>query len=71
MRLAVAAQRGRSLPLPTNLSLLTREGLVAWSRGRLLTGVSVPPLSNRHVRHMTPALRREHRQALVDLPTTS
>ncbi|MCL1693624.1 MAG: hypothetical protein M3096_08075 [Actinomycetia bacterium] len=69
MRLAVAAQRGRSLPIPTNLSLLSREGLVSWSRGRLLTGASVPPLSNRHLRQMTPALRREHRQALADLPS--
>jgi hypothetical protein len=71
MRLAVAAQRGRSLPLPTSLSLLSREGLVSWSRGQLLTGTSVPPVPNRHIRNMTPALRREHRRALVNLPTAS
>ncbi len=69
MRLAVAAQRGRSLPLPTSLSLLSREGLVSWSRGQLLTGTSIPPLPNRHVRRMAPSLRREHRRAMVDLPT--
>ena len=71
MRLAVAAQRGRSLPLPTSLSLLSREGLVSWSRGRLLTGTFVPAVPNRHIRNMTPALRREHQRALVNLPTAS
>ncbi len=69
MRLAVAAQRGRSLPRPTSLSLLSREGLVSWSRGQLLAGISIPPLPNRHLRQMAPSLRREHQQALVDLPT--
>jgi hypothetical protein len=69
MRLAVAAQRGRSLPLPTTISLLSREGLVSWSRGQLLTGISIPPLSDRHIRQMSPSLRREHRRAVVDLPT--
>lgn len=68
MRLAVAAQRGRSLPLPTSTSLLSREGLISWSHGQLLTGVLIPPLPNRHVRLMTPSLRREHRRAVVDLP---
>ncbi|MEA3502965.1 MAG: hypothetical protein U9R47_09350, partial [Actinomycetota bacterium] len=68
MRLAVAAQRGRSLLLPTSISLLSREGLVSWSRGRLLTGVSIPPLPGRHIRQMTPSLRREHQRAVVDLP---
>jgi hypothetical protein len=71
MRLAVAARRGRSLPLPTNLPILSREGLVSWSRGQLLTGTSFPPVPHRHLRQMAPALRREHRRALVDLPTTS
>ncbi|MCJ7781230.1 MAG: hypothetical protein MUQ27_10440, partial [Acidimicrobiia bacterium] len=71
MRLAVAAQRGRSLPLPTNISLLSREGLVSWSRGQLLTGISIPPLPDRHIRQMSPSLRREHRRAVVDLPSAS
>ncbi|MEA3510958.1 MAG: hypothetical protein U9R51_05935 [Actinomycetota bacterium] len=71
MRLAVAAQRGRSLPVPTSLSLLSREGLVSWCHGNLLTGIAIPPLPNRHLRQMTPALRREHRLALLDLPTAS
>ena len=68
MRLAVAAQRGRSLPRPTSLSLLSREGLVSWSRGQLLAGISVPPLPNHHLRQMAPSLRREHQRALIDLP---
>ena len=69
MRLAVAAQRGRSLPLPISTGVLVREGLVAWKRGRLIAGVSVPPLPARHIRRMPPALRREHQQALADLRT--
>ncbi len=67
MRLAVAAQRGRSLPLPISTGVLVREGLVAWKRGRLLAGASVPPVPTRHLRRMPPALRREHQQALTDL----
>lgn len=69
MRLAVAAQRGRSLRLPISTEVLVREGLVAWRRGHLLTRVSVPPVPARHVRRMPPALKREHRQALADLRT--
>ncbi|MEN8113526.1 MAG: hypothetical protein ABFS21_03975 [Actinomycetota bacterium] len=71
MRLAVAAQRGRSLPLPTTTSILAREGLVCWSRGHLLAGVAVPPLPDRHVRRMAPALQREHSLAVADLHTTA
>ncbi|MEN8235158.1 MAG: hypothetical protein ABFR89_09585 [Actinomycetota bacterium] len=67
MRLAVAAQRGRSLPLPPTLPLLTREGLICWSRGRLFAGTAVPPLPDRHVRRMAPSLQREHQFVLSDL----
>jgi hypothetical protein len=69
MRLAVAAQRGRPLLLPTSTELLTREGLVTWSRGRLLAGISVPPVPDRHIRRMPPPLRREHRRIIANLPT--
>ena len=69
MRLAVAAQRGRSLPLPITTEMLLREGLIAWRHGRLLAGVSVPPLPIRYVRRMPPALQREHQRALADLRT--
>jgi hypothetical protein len=71
MRLAVAAQRGRPLLLPTSTALLTQEGLVSWSRGRLLAGVSVPPVPDRHLRRMPPALRREHQQMVADLRTAT
>jgi len=71
MRLAVAAQRGRSLLLPTSTGLLAREGLVSWSHGHLLAGITVPPLPNRHVRRMSPSLKREHRRALTDLRTVA
>ena len=69
MRLAVAAQRGRSLLLPTTTALLVSEGLVTWSHGRLAAGRSVPPLPDRHVRRMPPSLKREHRRAVADLRT--
>jgi len=70
MRLAVAAQRGRSLPLPPTTALLSSEGLVSWSRGRLLAGLSVPPLPDRYVRRMPPSLRRQHSMAVSDLRST-
>ena len=70
LRLAVAAQRGRSLLLPTSTAFLAGEGLVAWRHGRLLACVTVPPVPHRHVARMPPALRREHSRALVDLPST-
>lgn len=67
MRLAIAAQRGRSLPLPPTVTLLSREGLVAWSGGRLLARLVVPPVPERHLRRMPPGLRREHSTAVADL----
>jgi hypothetical protein len=69
MRLAVAAQRGRPLLLPTSTALLTKEGLISWNRGRLLARVSIPPLPDRHLRGMPPSLRREHRQVIANLRT--
>ena len=71
MRLAVAAQRGRPLLLPTSTALLTQEGLVTWSRGRLLAGASVPPVPDRHLRRMPPSLRREHHRIVANLRTTN
>lgn len=69
MRLAVAAQRGRPLLLPTTAALLAQEGLITWNRGRLLARVSIPPLSDRHLRRMPPSLRREHRRVITNLRT--
>jgi hypothetical protein len=67
LRLAVAAERGRSLPLPPNVPLLVREELASWRDGHLLTRTRVPPLPERHIRRIAPSLRREHRLAVEDL----
>ena len=71
LRLAVAAQRGRSLLLPTSTAILAGEGLIAWRQGRLLASATIPPVPHRHVERMSPALRREHRTALTNLPIAS
>lgn len=60
IRLAVAAQRDRSLPTPIHLGLLLREGLIAMEGGAVLVRTSIPPLARRHVRRLPPRLRREH-----------
>jgi hypothetical protein len=60
LRLAVAARRDRSLPLPVHLHVLIREGLARCSNGLLLVRPTVPPLSVTHVLRLPPALRREH-----------
>jgi hypothetical protein len=61
MRLAVAAQRGRSLPRPESLTTLVREDLARWVGDRLFVRTTVPPLSRSQERRLTPGLRREHR----------
>ncbi len=60
IRLAVAADRGRSLPEPTYLNLLISEGLAARDGSDLLARTVIPPLAARHVRNLPPRLRREH-----------
>ncbi len=60
MRLAVAAQRDRSLLRPEALGTLVREDLARWVRGRLLVRVMIPALSPVQVRRLSPELRREH-----------
>ncbi len=60
MRLAVAAQRDRSLLRPETLGTLVREDLARWVRGRLLVRVIIPALSPVQVRRLSPELRREH-----------
>ncbi len=61
MRLAVAAQRDRSLLRPESLATLVREDLARWVDGRLFVRITVPPLSPPQERRLTPELRREHR----------
>jgi hypothetical protein len=71
MRLAVAAQRDRSLPLPGSVGLLVREDLARWVDGRLFVRPTIPPLSDAQQRRLTPGLRRElHATATVPLWTT-
>ena len=61
MRLAVAAQRDRSLPLPESLRTLVREDLARWVNGRLFVRTTFPPLSAALERRLTPDLKRSHR----------
>ena len=60
IRLAVAAQRDRSLPRPVFLGVLVREGLVTTTGARLAVRKTVPPLSGDQVRRLPPPLRAEH-----------
>jgi hypothetical protein len=60
IRLAVAAQRDRSLPRPVSLPQLVREGLCAVEDDTVWVRVTIPPLSRRHVDLLSPKLRREH-----------
>ena len=65
LRLATAAQRGRSLRRPVHLGLLVHLGLVAASEGRLLVRTTVPPIPRILAsRRLTPDLARQHRRAL-------
>jgi hypothetical protein len=61
MRLAVAAQRGRSLPRPESITTLVREDLARWVGGRLYVRTAIPRLSPSQERRLTPELRRQHR----------
>ena len=68
MRLAVAAQRGRSLLRPEALDVLVREDLARWVDGRLFVRTTIPPLSPGLERRLTPELKRSHR-SLQDRPS--
>ena len=65
MRLAVAAQRGRSLLRPESLGILVREDLARWVHGRLFVRTVIPPLGPYQERRLTPELRRELRDRMV------
>ena len=62
MRLAVAAQRGRSLPRPESVGVLVREDLARWVGGQLFVRTTIPPLSAVQERRLTPELKRELRR---------
>ncbi|CAN5317531.1 MAG: hypothetical protein ACR2JP_00835 [Acidimicrobiia bacterium] len=59
LRLATAAQRGRSLPRPIHLVELARMGFVRDTGERILVRTSIPALPRPLHRRLPPALRRE------------
>jgi hypothetical protein len=61
LRLATAAQRGRSLLRPVHLPTLTRAGLVVYDGRQVLVRTTVPRLEPGDLRRLHPALREEHR----------
>ena len=61
LRLATAAQRGRSLLRPVHLPALTRAGFVTHDGNRVMVRTTVPRLSADDVRRLHPSLREEHR----------
>jgi hypothetical protein len=60
LRLATAAQRGRSLRRPTHLHVLVRANLVHTQGGQLFVRTKIPQLNTIHIRLLPPDLRRSH-----------
>ena len=60
LRLATAAQRGRSLPRPVHLGELARSGLVRFTGPRIEVVISYPPMPATWIRSLHPEIRREH-----------
>jgi hypothetical protein len=59
LRLAAAAQSGRSLRTPTHLPTLVINGLVRRDGDTLVVPDSVPPLPRRLVDRLTPSIRHQ------------
>jgi hypothetical protein len=59
LRLAAAAQSGRSLRTPVHLSTLLREGLVRRGNSALIVPDRVPPLPRPLADRLTPQIRRQ------------
>lgn len=59
LRLAAAAQSGRSLPIPVHLSTLLRERLARYDNGTLFVPDRVPPLPRPHIDRLAPPVRRQ------------
>ena len=70
LRLAAAAQSGRSLRKPIHLPSLLTEGLVSHAGGTLYVPKSIPRVPPRLVKSMPPALRRAHLQHIPARSTT-
>ncbi|MEA2002303.1 MAG: hypothetical protein U9N84_10535 [Actinomycetota bacterium] len=60
LRLATAAQRGRSLRRPTHLHVLVRAHLVHVRAGHVFVRTRIPRLNSIHIRLLPPDLRRSH-----------
>lgn len=61
LRLTAAARCGRPLRLPTHLTTLVTEGLVALGRDRtLIVRSTVPRLRVDQIRRLPPEVRRRH-----------
>ena len=60
LRLATAAQRGRSLRRPVHLHVLVRANLVHTGHGQVFVRTRIPQLTTIQVRLLPPDLRRAH-----------
>lgn len=70
LRCAIAARRGGSVRLPSNLAILVAEGLMTTAGGRLAVRTRIPALNAFQVRRLPPPIRREHdARLLLDQPT--
>jgi hypothetical protein len=68
LRLATAAQRGRSLRRPTYLHVLVRANLVHVRQGNVFVRTRIPQLSPIHLRLLPPDLRRCHTDEITSPP---
>ncbi len=68
LRLATAAQRGRSLRRPTHLHVLVRANLVHTSHGQIFVRTRIPQLTSIQVRLLPPDLRRAHPRTIPVAP---
>lgn len=66
LRLTAAAHQGRRVREPIHLALLAGEGLVHRHAGVVVVRSTVPPLGERHLRRIHPALRAEYRRLSGD-----
>lgn len=71
MRLATAAQRGRSLRRPTHLPQLVGAGLVVVGDRQIRVRHPIPPVPDHIVGSLHPRLRRRHEQLTADLALPS
>ncbi len=59
LRLAAAAQSGRSLPIPVHLPTLLRERLARYDNGTLFVPDRIPPLPPSLANRLAPPIRRQ------------